>query len=268
MRFSIVTIAFNQVSFVEEAILSVINQDYDDLEYIVVDPGSTDGTRAIIDKYADRITKIIYRPDRGPADGLNTGFDEATGSVFGFLNADDKLLPGALKGAAAAFQAMPDIAVVSGHMWIVDRNGVRKRKSFSDQFHEQAYAYGAVNICQQSTFFRAELFGRPHRFNWKNRIAWDAELFLDMLCDENRHAVINSFMSEFRIYGSSITGRSFSGKSNNVMKTLRFPKIKKRNWQHFDNLIRVLFLIRKYVLEPRSFVERLTKGPIHRLTKK
>src|ERR1039458_1375445 len=94
-RVSIVTISFNQAEFIERTILSVLTQDYLDIEYIVVDPGSTDGSRDIIERYRSRISKIILRPDRGAADGLNNGFAEATGEIFGFLNSDDLLRPGA-----------------------------------------------------------------------------------------------------------------------------------------------------------------------------
>ena len=74
LKFSIVTISFNQARFLEQAILSVISQDYLNIQYIVVDPGSTDGSRDIIEKYHNHIDKIIFEPDNGPADGLNKGF--------------------------------------------------------------------------------------------------------------------------------------------------------------------------------------------------
>jgi len=76
------------------AIESVLNQDYENLEYILVDPGSTDGSRDIINEYKNRISTIIFQPDSGPAEGLNNGFLKATGEIFGYLNADDILLSG------------------------------------------------------------------------------------------------------------------------------------------------------------------------------
>ncbi len=78
MKVSVVTISYNQAEFLEQCIRSVIEQDYDDIEYIVVDPGSTDGSRDIIEKYHDYIDHIIFEPDCGPADGLNKGFAHAT----------------------------------------------------------------------------------------------------------------------------------------------------------------------------------------------
>src|SRR5450432_3341584 len=96
LKVSIVTISFNQAAYLEEAIRSVLDQDHPLVEYIVVDPGSTDGSRDIIERYRGRIAKVLYEPDQGPADGLNHGFAHATGDVFACLNADDLLLPRAV----------------------------------------------------------------------------------------------------------------------------------------------------------------------------
>ena len=94
MRISIVTLSYNQRTFLREAIDSVLQQDHPDLEYIVVDPGSTDGSREFIRSYGEQVAQVVFEPDQGAADGLNKGFSRATGEVFGFLNADDYLLPG------------------------------------------------------------------------------------------------------------------------------------------------------------------------------
>jgi len=120
MKFSIVTISFNQAEFLERAILSVLNQDHDDIEYIVVDPGSTDGSRDIIERYRDRIDRIVFKPDRGAAEGLNNGMEGASGEILGFLNSDDVLMPGAISQIVHAFQANPDIDLVTGHAYIID----------------------------------------------------------------------------------------------------------------------------------------------------
>ena len=93
MRISIVTISFNQVEYLEETILSVLNQSHSDFEYIVVDPGSIDGSREIIERYRDKISKIIFERDIGAADGLNNGFKYATGDILCYLNSDDTFLP-------------------------------------------------------------------------------------------------------------------------------------------------------------------------------
>ena len=123
MRVSIVTISYNQAEFLEKAIRSVIEQDYDDIEYIIVDPGSTDGSRDIIERYRSKIAKVIFEPDDGPADGLNKGFAHATGNLCGYLNADDAYLPGSISRVVAAFRCMPEADVICGHGYMVDAEG-------------------------------------------------------------------------------------------------------------------------------------------------
>ena len=95
MKISIVTISYNQEKYLRECIESILNQKDCELEYIVVDPGSTDGSRELIESYGDRILHVFER-DNGPADGLNKGFAKATGDIYGFINSDDYLLPQAL----------------------------------------------------------------------------------------------------------------------------------------------------------------------------
>src|SRR5437773_10138654 len=96
MKFSIVTISYNQARFLEQAICSVLDQDYEDVEYIVADPGSTAGSREIIDRYRSRIAAVVFEPDAGPGDALNKGFAQASGEIYGSLNADDQDLPATL----------------------------------------------------------------------------------------------------------------------------------------------------------------------------
>ena len=103
MKVSIVTISFNQAKYLERAIISVVEQNYSNIEYIVVDPGSTDGSREIIEKYRSKITIVILDPDKGPTDGLNKGFAAATGDIYAYINADDALLPGAVKSVVDFF---------------------------------------------------------------------------------------------------------------------------------------------------------------------
>ena len=90
MKFSIVTISYNQVKYLKQCIESVLSQQNVDIEYIIVDPGSTDGSREIINSYQNIIK--IFKKDIGPADGLNNGFKIASGDYFGFINSDDFLI--------------------------------------------------------------------------------------------------------------------------------------------------------------------------------
>lgn len=205
MKISIVTLSFNQGRFLESAVRSVVEQQGVDLDYIVVDPGSSDDSRSIIDRYASQISHAVLERDDGPADGLNRGFAKASGEIFGFLNADDILRPGALAQIAQAFEQRPDADVISGHGHIVDAKGLPIRRMYSDRYSLWGYLYGGVVLLQQSTFFRASAFAAAGGFNADNRTCWDGELWLDMALAGKRFQRRNGFWSSFRVYDGSIT---------------------------------------------------------------
>lgn len=119
LRVTVVTLLFNQRPFLGRAMRSVLEQDYP-VEYIVVDPGSTDGSRDLIERYRARLARVVLEPDEGPADGLNKAFRLATGDVFVCVNADDALLPGAVASAVAAFERHPGAAAVYADGFFVD----------------------------------------------------------------------------------------------------------------------------------------------------
>jgi len=179
MKISIVTISYNQSEFLDRAIKSVVEQDYDDVEYIVVDAGSTDGSREIIDRYRSKINKVVFKPDRGPPDGLNRGLRLATGKIFGYLNSDDVLLPGALNEVLTIFKSDPSADVVYGHGYIIDAVGRPVRRFYSDTFTPWRFVHFGSNVMQQSTFFRREALLEVGGFNVENTVLWDGELFLD-----------------------------------------------------------------------------------------
>lgn len=104
LKISVVTPSFNQGHYIEETIRSVLDQDYDNVEYIVMDGGSSDQTVSILEKYADRIAYWVSEKDAGQSDALRRGFARATGDILGWINSDDVLAPGALRAIAAAFE--------------------------------------------------------------------------------------------------------------------------------------------------------------------
>jgi glycosyltransferase involved in cell wall biosynthesis len=211
-KFSIVTISFNQAEFLPRAIESVISQKNVDLDYIVVDPGSSDGSREIIERYKRHFSHIILDPDRGPADGLNKGLAAASGDYFGYLNSDDELTPGALEKAASAFAKYPSADVVYGNGLAVDEHGKQLRRLVSaSPFSPKLYAWGLAVIIQQAAFVRTGALKAIGGFNVENRTCWDGEAFLDIALAGGRFRRVWDTWGLFRIHRGSISG---SGRLN------------------------------------------------------
>lgn len=259
-RVSVVTISFNQANYISQAIESVLNQDYPNVEYIIVDPGSTDGSRDIIERYRDQLDLIVYDPDKGPADGLNKGFFRASGEVFGFINSDDYLLPGAISKVMEVFNEQPSVSVVSGHTRMVDRDGVKINDFYSRRFSLTRFVYGASVLAQQSTFFHADLFRRVGGFNVENRVAWDHELWADFAMEGGCFYILNEWLAAFRLYEGTISASSKNDHLRAEYLEYIFRKIKGRNWRRRDKTIAVAMKFLEYISHPRVLKQRLLYG--------
>jgi len=120
---SIITPSFNQAAYLEQTMRSVLDQDHPDIEYIVMDGGSTDGSVDIIKKYSSRLAFWASERDRGQAEAINKGMARAHGTIMAWLNSDDYYLPGAISAAAKVFEQNPEVALIYGDMLAVDRDG-------------------------------------------------------------------------------------------------------------------------------------------------
>ena len=151
---TIVTPSLNQGRFIRETIESVLSQDYPNVEYIVMDGGSTDETGSICAEYKDRLT-FVSEPDRGQSDAINKGFAMARGEIVAWLNSDDIFLPGAIRRAVETLTADPSLAMVYGDGYQIDINGnVISHFNPTQKFDLWKLAYVSDYILQQTTFFR------------------------------------------------------------------------------------------------------------------
>jgi glycosyltransferase involved in cell wall biosynthesis len=237
VRFSIVTISFNQAQFLERAIHSVLAQKGVEREYIIVDPGSTDGSREIIERYRSSFSHVVYDKDAGPADGLNKGFALASGDWFGYLNSDDFYLPGGLQAAATAARRYPDAGAIVGNGYIVDENDKVLRKSASTHYSLTGALHGACFSLQQATFYKKSAFRAVGGFNTANGTCWDGEILVELA---RRNYKIERFYRDvgaFRIHPHSITG---SGRLNERyerdLETI-FRRVAGRNRTAIDRLL-------------------------------
>jgi len=130
---SIITPSFNQVAYLEQTILSVLEQDYPRIEYIVVDGASTDNSINIIEKYSNRLAWWVSEKDNGQADAINKGFSRAKGEIIAWLNSDDYYLASTISEVVKAFDENPDVVLVYGNMLAVDEHG----KTFNTLTYKQ-----------------------------------------------------------------------------------------------------------------------------------
>lgn len=175
---SIVTPSFNQAAFLEETIQSVLAQDYPNIEYLIVDGGSTDGSLEILQRYADRLGWWVSEPDRGQTDAINKGFARARGEVLAWLNSDDTYLPRAVSRAIAALQRHPNAGLVYGDANLIDERGGIIGKFPARQTDYRRLRQGFVHIPQQAAFFRADLWNRVGPLDPSFFFAMDYDLWV------------------------------------------------------------------------------------------
>lgn len=205
LRVTAVTVSLNQREFLERALRSALEQDHE-VEYIVVDAGSTDGSRELIELYRKRLARVICEPDDGPADGLNKALSVATGDIFVCVNADDALLPGAVSAAVAAFGRYPEAGAVYASGCFADPAGRPTRRFRSTPFDARRFVLGGVNVMHQATFVRRDACLAVGGFNTANRTSWDAELLLDLALAGYPLRRVSGMWGVFTIHPSSISG--------------------------------------------------------------
>jgi len=161
LAITIVTPSYNQGRFIGETVRSVLGQDYANLEYLVIDGGSTDETLEVLKRYEGRLRWWSER-DRGQADAINKGFRRASGEVLGWLNSDDTYEPGALVKVADYFNRHPEIDLVYGEGYLMAEDGSNKRRFPATEpvFNLTRLIYVWDYILQQATFFRRSLLDR------------------------------------------------------------------------------------------------------------
>jgi glycosyltransferase involved in cell wall biosynthesis len=248
-RVTIVTISLNQAEFLEDCVRSVLSQEAD-VEYIVVDGGSTDGSLEILERYRDRIAHLIVGADEGPADALNRGFAHATGDVLGYLNSDDVLLPGALARAVAFFRAAPGIDVVYGDGVALTSDGGRICRLLSAPWDLRGIACAGLHAVQPATFFRREAFERSPGFNTRNPSCWDRELLIDLALSGAEFRYLPEALAGHRVHDGSITGSGRLRSVNARQHEKILGKVLSRRSRVSDHVLRNFYRLRWRLLRP------------------
>ena len=187
-RITVVTPSFNQGAFLEQTIQSVLNQNYPNLEYMVVDGASTDQSVDIIRRYADRLTYWVSEPDKGQTEAINKGLARATGDILAYVNSDDLYEPGSLAHVAELFTVNPAVDVIYGGCQFIDEQGHPLSKNEVPSFDLESLLLGNF-IAQPATFWTRSVWERVGRFDESLHYVMDYDYWL-------RCASLNlSFMS-------------------------------------------------------------------------
>jgi glycosyltransferase involved in cell wall biosynthesis len=215
------TISLNQKDFLEACIQSVRNQGFDDYEHIIIDPGSTDGSREWVSTQSDPRLRLIEKKDNGPAQGLNNGLDAAVGTIVLYLNSDDELPPHALRQIVSLHDQNPTADAVIGNGWTIDSEGKPLAYIRSDRFSPFRYSLKVATVLQQATSFKRRIFDRGLRFNESNRVNWDTELLFDLYDMGASVCYVPNTLGYFRLQPDSITmSGSFEARLNSQRETL------------------------------------------------
>ena len=177
---SIITPSFNSARFIEATIRSVLAQDYPNLEYIVVDGGSTDGTVAILGQHSDRI-RWCSEPDAGQSDALNKGLRLARGSIIGWINSDDEYAPGAVSAAVGALAEHSLASFVYSDFEVIDESGATVRRFRARDVEIGDLLLDGCVIAQQSAFFRKSALLAVGGIDADLHYVMDYDLFLRLL---------------------------------------------------------------------------------------
>ena len=209
-KISIITPSYNQAEFIERTIQSVLDQNYPDLEYIIMDGGSTDGTVEILKKYDGKITWRSEK-DNGQSDAINKGLEMAVGDIVAYLNSDDTYEPGALEKVAEFFQKNPDKKWVYGKCKIINENDVEIRKPITwyKNFLLKKFSFAKLLsenfISQPATFWKRELLNEIGYFNENEHFCMDYEYWL-RIGQKYPAGVISEYLANFRYYQNSKSG--------------------------------------------------------------
>ncbi|QJW90736.1 glycosyltransferase [Spirosoma taeanense] len=212
-KLTVVTPSYNQVEYLERTILSVLNQQYPNLEYFIMDGGSTDGSLELIKKYEQYLAGWVSEKDRGQTDAINKGFRLATGDYLAFQNSDDVFAPNAFARVADAWRKAPDTDVFFGDMYITDEQDVILEELRAPEFCAECHIYEGMQVFNQSLFIRRNRLEQFGLLDESLRFVIDYEIVARLGVQPGvlfRH--VDGFWGGFRVQPDA--------KSSNIAKTV------------------------------------------------
>ena len=253
-KISIVTPSFQQGPFLEWTMRSVLEQEYPNLEYVVMDGGSTDETTEILARYKDRLAHSESSRDDGQADAVARGFQHTTGEIMAYLNSDDLLAPGALDFVARYFAEHPEVDAVYSHRVFVDDRNIVTRHWILPPHRDwmmQRWDY----IPQETCFWRRRIYEKVGGVDPSFRFALDYDLFVRFM-QHGRMERADRFLGAFREHPSSKTTLQ-EGAHPEVIRVQKEYGIRVNEWHRFPQLTEYELL----EIRSRKFAARGRKLP-------
>jgi len=212
MRISVIIPSYNQGRFIEQTFLSVLQQEYADVEIIMIDGGSQDETLEIIDRYSKFVSYWISEKDRGQSHALNKGLEVCTGDFIGWMNSDDVYLPGAFRELDLAVNEAPSRDIFYANRININGEGLTLRKIIYARpvpYFLPFYAtFRGMVFCNQAAFFRSTVFRDVGRFDERFHIAMDTDFFYRCVISGKTFHYTNSFWGAWRDHDSAKTASS------------------------------------------------------------
>jgi glycosyltransferase involved in cell wall biosynthesis len=203
-RVNLVTPSFNAAPYLRAAIDSVLNQDYPNIDYLVMDGGSTDETVKILKGYGDKV-RWVSEKDQGQADAISRGFEQSTGAILGWLNADDVLKPGAVRTAVETFLANPEASLIYGNADFIDESGewIALCTVVEPFARQRLIDYGDY-IIQPAAFFSRDVYDKVGGLDTSLHWAMDWDLWI-RLAQGQEFVYVENVLASYRWLGSNKT---------------------------------------------------------------